>query len=288
MIPADFDYIAAKSLDEALSLLAKHKDDAKLLAGGHSLLPAMKLRLAQPKLLIDLGKIKDLSYIKEDGGQVRIGAMTTHFQIETSDLLRRACPLFPETASNLGDMQVRNKGTIGGSLAHADPAADWPAAVLAVGAEIVVAGQKAERTIKADQFFVDLLTTALQLGEVLKEIRFAAPKGRVGQAYLKVRHPASGFAVVGVAVNLALDSSGKCESAGIGVTGVSPKAYRATGVEKAIQGKQLDAKTLAAAAEHAADGVAANSDLFASGEYRKHLAQVYTRRALETAASRAK
>jgi carbon-monoxide dehydrogenase medium subunit len=288
MIPADFDYIAAKSLDEALSLLAKHKDDAKLLDGGHSLLPAMKLRLAQPKVLIDLGKIKDLSYIKEEGGQLRIGAMTTHFQIETSDVLRRACPLFPETATHLGDMQVRNKGTIGGSLAHADPAADWPAAVLAVGAEIVVAGQKAERTIKADQFFVDLLTTALQPGEVLKEIRFAAPKGRVGQAYLKVRHPASGFAVVGVAVNLALDGSGKCQSAGIGVTGVSPKAYRATGVEKAVQGKQLDAKTLAAAAEHAADGVAANSDLFASGEYRKHLAQVYTRRALETAASRAK
>ena len=288
MIPADFDYVAAKTLDEALSLLAKHKDDAKLLAGGHSLLPAMKLRLTQPKVLIDLGKIKDLSYIKEEGGQVRIGAMTTHFQIETSDLLRRACPLFPETASNLGDMQVRNKGTIGGSLAHADPAADWPAAVLAVGAEIVVAGQKAERTIKADQFFVDLLTTALQPGEVLKEIRFAAPKGRVGQAYLKVRHPASGFAVVGVAVSLALDNSGKCQSAGIGVTGVSPKAYRATGVEKAMQGKQLDAKTLAAAAEHAADGVPANSDLFASGDYRKHLAQVYTRRAMETAASRAK
>jgi carbon-monoxide dehydrogenase medium subunit len=288
MIPADFDYIAAKSLDEALSLLAKHKDDAKLLAGGHSLLPAMKLRLAQPKVLIDLGKIKDLSYIKEEGGQIRIGAMTTHFQIETSDLLRRACLLFPETASNVGDMQVRNKGTIGGSLAHSDPAADWPAAVLAVGAEIIVAGQKAERTIKADQFFVDLLTTALQPGEVLKEIRFAVPTGRVGQAYLKVRHPASGFAVVGVAVNLALDGSGKCQSAGVGVTGVSPKAYRATGVEKAVQGKQLDAKILAAAADHAADGVQANSDLFASGEYRKHLAEVYTRRALETAASRAK
>jgi aerobic carbon-monoxide dehydrogenase medium subunit len=288
MIPANFDYIAAKSLDEALSLLAKHKDDAKLLAGGHSLLPAMKLRLAQPKLLIDLGKIKDLSYVKEDGGQVRIGAMTTHFQIETSDLLRRACPLLPETATNLGDMQVRNKGTIGGSLAHSDPAADWPAAVLAVDAELVLANPKGERVIKAGDFFVDLLTTALQPGEVLKEIRFATAKGRVGQAYLKFRHPASGFAVVGIAANLTLDASGKCQSAGIGVTGVGVKAYRAGAAENALKGKSLDAKTLAAAAEHAADGVEASSDLFASGEYRKHLAQVYTRRALETAVSRAK
>src|SRR5215475_12257093 len=164
MIPASFDYIAAKSLDEAISLLAKHKDDAKVLAGGHSLLPAMKLRLMQPKVLIDLGKIKDLSYIKEEGGQVRIGAMTTHFQIETSDLLRNACPLLPETATNLGDMQVRNKGTIGGSLAHADPAADWPAAAIALGAEIIAVGPKGERTIKIDDFFVELFSTSLQPG----------------------------------------------------------------------------------------------------------------------------
>ncbi len=287
MIPANFDYIAAKSLDEALSLLAKHKDDAKLLAGGHSLLPAMKLRLAQPKVLIDLGKIKDLSYVKDDGGQVRIGAMTTHFQIETSDVLRRSCPLFLETASNLGDMQVRNKGTIGGSLAHADPAADWPAAVIAVNAEIVVVGEKGERAIKTDSFFVEMLTTALQPGEIIKEIRFTAPKGKAGQAYMKVRHPASGFAVVGIAVSLTVDG-GKCVSCGVGVTGVAPKAYRAGGVERALSGASLDPKTLANAAEHVADGVDANTDLFATGEYRKHLAQVYTRRALETAASRAR
>src|SRR6516162_7783765 len=153
MIPANFDYIAAKSLDEALTLLAKHKDDAKILAGGHSLLPAMKLRLAQPKVLIDLARIKDLSYISETGGQVRIGAMTTHFQLETSDLLHRICPLLPETASHVGDMQVRNKGTIGGSLAHSDPAADWPAAIIALSAEMVAAGGKGERVIKADDFF---------------------------------------------------------------------------------------------------------------------------------------
>ena len=289
MIPANFDYIAAKSLDEALSLLAQHKDDAKLLAGGHSLLPAMKLRLAQPKVLIDIGRIKDLAYIREDGGQIKIGATTTHFQVETSDLLRRACPLLPETATHLGDVQVRNKGTIGGSLAHSDPAADWPAAIIALSAEMVAAGGKGERVIKADDFFVDLLTTALQPNEVLKEIRFATPKGRVGQAYVKFRHPASGFAVVGVAVNLSLDAAGKCQSAGVGITGVAPKAYRAKGVESALKGNALDAKTLSAAAGHATDGVSdAITELFATGEYRKHLAQVYTRRALETAISRTK
>jgi aerobic carbon-monoxide dehydrogenase medium subunit len=287
MIPASFDYIAAKSLDDAISLLAKHPDDAKILAGGHSLLPAMKLRLMQPKVLIDLGRIKDLSYIKEEGGQIRIGAMTTHFQVETSDLLRRSCPLLPETASHLGDMQVRNKGTIGGSLAHSDPAADWPAAILALDAELVAKSAKGDRVIKAPDFFVEMLTTALEPGEVLREIRIPAGKGKVGQAYVKVRHPASGFAVVGVAVNLSVDG-GKCQSVGIGITGVSTKAYRAAKAEGALKGNALDAKTLAVAAAHASDGVDVNSDLYASADYRKQLAAVYTRRALEAAASRAK
>jgi aerobic carbon-monoxide dehydrogenase medium subunit len=287
MIPASFDYIAAKSLDEAISLLAKHKDDAKILAGGHSLLPAMKLRLMQPKVLIDLGRIRDLSYIKEEGGQLRIGAMTTHFQVEISDVLRRSCPLLPETASHLGDMQVRNKGTIGGSLAHSDPAADWPAAILALDAEMVAAGAKGDRVIKATDFFVEMLTTSLQPGEILREIRIPAGKGKPAQAYVKVRHPASGFAVVGVAVNLSVDG-GKCQSAAIGITGVSPKAYRASKVESALKGNALDAKTLSAACAHAAAGVDVNSDLYASAEYRKQLATVYTRRALETAISRGK
>jgi aerobic carbon-monoxide dehydrogenase medium subunit len=287
MIPASFDYIAAKNLDEAISLLAKHKDDAKILAGGHSLLPAMKLRLMQPKVLIDLGRIKDLSYIQEEGGQLRIGAMTTHFQIETSDVVRRACPLLTETATQLGDMQVRNKGTIGGSLAHSDPAADWPAAILALDVEIVAASAKGDRVIKATDFFVEILTTALDPGEILREIRIPVGKGKTAQAYVKVRHPASGFAVVGVAVNLSIDG-GKCQSAAIGITGVSPKAYRATKVENALKGNSLDAKTLAAAAAHAAHGIDVNSDLYASAEYRTQLATVYTRRALEIAATRAK
>lgn len=288
MIPTQFEYVSAKSLDDAVGLLAQHKDEAKLLAGGHSLLPAMKLRLMQPQVLIDLGRIKDLAYIREEGGQIRMGAMTTHYQIESSDLLQRLCPLLPETAINLGDVQVRNKGTLGGSLAHADPAADWPAAILALDAELIAKGPKGERSIRATDFFVDLLTTALQPGEILREIRINTPTGRVGQCYLKFRHPASGFAVVGVAVNLVLDSSGKCQSVGIGITGVAPKAYRARGVEDALKGQGLDGKTLIAATAHASDKVDANTDLFASGEYRRNLAQVYTRRALEAAASRAK
>jgi aerobic carbon-monoxide dehydrogenase medium subunit len=288
MIPTTFDYLTARTLDEAISLLGQHKENGKLLAGGHSLIPAMKLRLSEPQVLIDISRIKELSYIRQEGATIRIGATTTHYQIESSDLLRRVCPLLPEAASHLGDVQVRNKGTIGGSLAHADPAADWPASVIALDSEIVLAGAKGERTVKADKFFTELFTTAMQPGEILREIRFQAPTGRFGQAYKKFRHPASGFAVVGVAVSLTLDNAGRCAAASVGITGASPKAYRATGVENALKGAALEGKTLSAAAAHATDGVSTNTDLFASGDYRRHLAEVYTRRALETAASRAK
>jgi carbon-monoxide dehydrogenase medium subunit len=288
MIPAQFEYLAPGTLDEAVRLLAKHAEEAKILAGGHSLIPAMKLRLAQPQMLIDIGRISDLAYIREDGNQLRIGAMTTHYQIESSARLRQRCPLLPETAAHIGDVQVRNKGTIGGSLAHADPAADWPAAIIALGAEMVATGAAGERTISADDFFVDMLTTALKPGEILREIRINLPPGRVGQSYLKVRQPASGFAIVGVAVQLVRDSNGACTSAGIGITGVASVAYRARGVESALVGTALDEQAVRDAAAHATDGISANSDLFASAEYRRHLAQVYTRRAIETAAARAK
>jgi aerobic carbon-monoxide dehydrogenase medium subunit len=288
MIPAQFDYLTPKTLDEAVGLLAQHPDDAKILAGGHSLIPAMKLRLATPQVLIDIGRIKDLSYIREDGGQIRIGAMTTHYQMEASDRLREICPLLPECAAQIGDVQVRNKGTIGGSLAHSDPAADWPAAIIALGAELIAVGAAGERVIKADDFFVDMLTTALSAGEILREIRVIAPSGRCGQAYLKVPQPASGFAVVGVAVSLTRNQGGNCQSAGIGITGVASKAYRAIAVEKALTGGALDEQSIAAAASHAADGVSVNGDLYASDAYRGHLARVYTRRAIEAAATRAK
>src|SRR5712692_6132548 len=283
MIAAQFDYVRAKTLDEALSLLAQN-EDAKILAGGHSLIPAMKLRLAQPPLLIDLGRIKDLSYVREENGQIRIGAITTHYQIESSDLLKKICPLLPECAGHIGDVQVRNKGTIGGSLAHSDPAGDWPAAIIALNADLIATSKSGERTIKADDFFVDLLTTALEPGEILREIRINKSNGRTGQAYTKMHHPASGFAVVGVAANLTLDGTGSCQKASIGITGVSSKAYRATAVESALAGKNLDEQTIADAVSHASDGVDLNGDLFASADYRRHLAKVYTKRAIKAAA----
>jgi carbon-monoxide dehydrogenase medium subunit len=283
MIPAPFDYVAPATLNEAVGLLTQHQDDAKILAGGHSLIPAMKLRLAQPALLIDIGRIKDLAYIREDGRQIRIGAMTTHYRIESSARLKEICPLLPECAASIGDVQVRNKGTIGGSLAHADPSADWPAAILALDAEMIAISAQGERTIRAADFFVDMLTTALEPNEILREIRIAQPKGRTGQAYVKVAQPASGFAVVGIAVSLTRGDDGRCQSASVGIAGVAAKAYRAGGVEKALKGSTLDEQAIAAAAAHAADNVDANADLYASAEYRRHLAQVHTRRAIQQA-----
>lgn len=287
MIPTQFDYVVPATIDEALSLLAQHPDEAKILAGGHSLIPAMKLRLAMPQLLVDIGRIKDLAYIREEGAQIRIGAMATHYQMESSDMLKRLCPLLPECAAHIGDVQVRNKGTIGGSLAHADPAGDWPAAVIALRAELVAVSAKGERTIAVDDFFVDMLTTALEPNEILREIRINTPQGKFGHSYMKVAQPASGFAVVGIAASLTLDANGTCQQVSIGVTGVASKAYRASAVEKALSGLAPNDQTIANAAAHASDGIDANADLFASADYRRHLAQVYTRRAIAQAASRA-
>ena len=288
MIPAQFDYQAPASLEEAVSLLANDPDGAKVLAGGHSLIPAMKLRLAQPQLLVDIGRIKSLAYIRDEGDQILIGATTTHYQIESSDLLKRICPLLPGCAKSIGDVQVRNKGTIGGSLAHSDPAGDWPAAVLALNADLVLVGPTGERTVKAENFFVDLLTTDLQPGEILREVRIKKPSGRFGQAYQKVPHPASGFAVVGIAVHLDLNDDGSCKSAAIGVTGVGVKAYRARAVESALAGANLEDNTIATAVTHVCDGIDPNADLYASAEYRCHLAQVHARRAVQAAKANAK
>ena len=283
MIPAQFDYETPTTIAEAVALLAQRPDEAKILAGGHSLIPAMKLRLAQPQLLIDLGRIKDLAYIKVEGDQILIGAMTTHYQIESSSALKDICPLLTECAASIGDVQVRNKGTIGGSLAHSDPAADWPAAAIALRAEIVAVGSGGERVIKADDFFLDLLTTALEPDEIIREIRILRPKSGAGQAYQKVPHPASGFAVVGVAVVLSITGEDICKSASIGITGVAAKAYRAAAVESALTGKPLDEQTIATAASHAADAIDANSDLYSSDSYRVHLAKVHTARAIKRA-----
>ena len=282
MIPAQFDYVRAKTIDEALSLLGQ-SEDAKILAGGHSLIPAMKLRLAMPSMLVDIGRIKDLAYIREEGDQILIGAATTHYQIESSDLLKRICPLLPACAGHIGDMQVRNKGTIGGSAAHADPAGDWPAAIIAMDAELIATSKNGDRSIRADDFFVDLMTTALDAGEILREIRIRKSGPRTGQAYAKMAHPASGFAVVGVAANLSLGGDGNCEKASIGITGVSAKAFRPAGVESALKGAKLNDEKIAGASAQATDAIDVNGDLFASADYRKHLAEVYTRRAIAAA-----
>jgi aerobic carbon-monoxide dehydrogenase medium subunit len=280
MIPAAFDYARPATLDEALGLLAKHGEDAKLLAGGHSLIPAMKLRLTQPKVVVDIGRIGDLRSIGERDGKITIGALTTHHEIESSDLLGRSCPLLPEVAGKIGDVQVRNKGTIGGSCVHADPAADWPAAMLALDTEFEIAGPRGSRIVAAKDFFVDMLTSAVEPGEILKSIHVPVTAKTV--AYVRFTQKASGFAIAGVAA--VLDKARKL--AAVAVTGVAVKAYRATGVESSLGGSELSAGTIAAAAQKAADGVDPLSDIHASAEFRAHLARVYAKRALELAASR--
>jgi carbon-monoxide dehydrogenase medium subunit len=288
MIPQPFEYHVARSVNEAARLAAEFGGDGKILAGGHSLVPMMRLRLAVPKHIVDISRIPDLAYIREEGDKIQIGALTTHYRIESSELLKQKCPVFPETAREIGDVQVRNKGTIGGSLAHSDPAADWPAAILAADAEIHAVGLNGDRWISAADFFVDILTTALEPAEILTGIRVPVLPDHAGNAYVKLRHPASGFAVVGVAARVILNDQGSIEQTSVGITGVGPKAYRASGVESALRGRSPNAKSLEEASAHAAEGVEANSDLYASSEYRAHLARVYTRRALEKAAERAR
>ena len=248
----------------------------------------MKLRLAQPKHVVDIRRIGGLSGVRDEGGTIVIGALTTHYAIESNASLKQKCPILTEAGAMIGDPQVRNLGTMGGSLAHSDPAADWPAVVLALGAELKAVGPKGARTIKAADFFKDLLTTALGHDEILTEIRIPALPAHTGTAYAKHPHPASRFAVVGVAAVVTLDGAGKCTAAHVGVTGVGSMATRAKGTEAAVTGKTLDAATIQGAAAKAADGIEMSADLQGSVEYKRHLTQVYAKRALEAAASRAK
>jgi carbon-monoxide dehydrogenase medium subunit len=285
MYPAQFDYHTPGSIKEALDLLGQHKDDAKLLAGGHSLLPAMKFRLARPAHLVDLRKVPGLTGIREEGGMLVIGAMTTHYQVESSGAVKSKCPVLAATAALIGDPMVRNMGTIGGSLAHADPAADYPATIIALNAEMVVEGAKGRRTIKVDDFFKGLMTTAVGADEILTEVRVPALAANQSAAYMKFPHPASRFAVVGVAAVLTVDG-GKCSKASIGITGAGTRAVRAKGVEAAIAGKALDAASIEAAADKAPDGVDVQADLQGSVEYKKHLLKVFAKRAIEAAAKK--
>ena len=288
MIPHAFDYFAPDTLDDALALLAEHGEGAKLLAGGHSLLPAMKLRLAAPAALIDMRKIRELAYIRDDRDAVAIGALTTHTEVAKSKLLRQRAPLLAEAAAQIGDVQVRNCGTLGGAAAHADPGADYPAALLALEAEFVLTGRSGTRKVAAKDFFVDMLTTALRPLEILTEVHFSADRARTGSAYLKLAQPASGFALVGVAVRLEMAGAAKCRQARVGVTGVAPKAYRALAVEKSLAGQSLDSQRIGAAASKAAQRVEPLSDLHASARYRAAMAEVFTRRAVTLAFERAR
>lgn len=284
MIPGSFEYFAPTALDEALSLLQEHGDDAKVLAGGHSLIPTMKLRLAEPAVIIDIGCIGSLKGISESDGNLVIGALTTHHELESSDLVQQKVPLLAQTAAEIGDVQVRNKGTIGGSLAHADPAADWPATILALDAELQITGPNGERTVKATGFFQGLYETDLGDDEILTAIHVSIPDANTKGTYLKLHQVASGFALTGVAVVLT-KSGDTCQSVAVGITGVSDAPYRASGVESGLTGSALSAENIAAAADRAVDGITALEDIHASEAYRQNLAKVYTRRAIEAAAS---
>jgi carbon-monoxide dehydrogenase medium subunit len=287
MIPNKFEYFAPKSIDEALGLLAQHGDEAKLLSGGHSLIPVLKLRLSAPGVIVDIGRITEMKGIRRDGDRLLIGALSTHHEIATSNLASEVCPLLCRAASRIGDQQVRNRGTIGGSLTHADPAADWPAPVLALDAEMVVRGNGGERVIKATEFFVGMLTTAVRSDEILTQIRVPLPAQPLRSSYEKVAQSASGFAVIGVAVQLEVSDS-SIAGAAIGVTGLAPQAFRATSAEAELKGRPADPATLQAASEMAdAEATETMDDIHASGEYRRHLTRVYTRRALEAALSKA-
>ncbi|HEY8602448.1 MAG TPA: xanthine dehydrogenase family protein subunit M [Thermomicrobiales bacterium] len=288
MIPSEFDYVKAGSVQEALGLLQQHGDDAKVLAGGHSLVPMLKLRLANPAVLVDISGISELKGITSGGDKVTIGALTTHNDIEHSAELKNSFPILAEAATLIGDPMVRNRGTFGGSLAHADPAGDWPAVALALGAQMHITGPGGERTVAADDFFIDILTSDVQPGELLTAIDLPVSSGKVGMSYQKFSHPASGYAVVGVAATVTVDGSGNCASARVAVTGAGAKATRLTSVEDALVGKPLTEENVAAAAGTAGDGIDYLGDIYASEEYRAHLVKVFAKRAVLAAAGNIK
>jgi aerobic carbon-monoxide dehydrogenase medium subunit len=280
MIPLAFDYEVAESVDHAIDLLGQHGDEAKLLAGGHSLLPIMKLRLAAPAVLVDLGRVEELQYVRDEGDHIAIGAMTRHTDVEHGELLQEQCGLLSYTASLVGDPQVRHRGTIGGSISHGDAASDLPSALLALEGTFVIKGPGGERTVAAGDFFEDYLQTALAPDEVLTEIRVPKLGPNTGWSYKKFNRRAQDWAVVGVAA-VVEKSNGSISSASIGLTNMGSTPLRATATEGALSG--ADTSSVAEAASSAAEGTSPASDIAASAEYRRHLARVLTRRAVEEA-----
>jgi len=288
MFPASFGYVAARSVSEALELMAQHGEEGKLLAGGHSLIPAMKLRLSSPRTLIDLGTVPGLRGIKVDGGNLVIGALTVHADIAASDLVRKHLPGLADAASVIGDMQVRNCGTIGGSVAHADPGADFPVILTALNASLVVQSATGGRTIAVDDFFTDFFSTAMNPNEILTEIHVPLPPTGVGTAYVKLPHPASGYVVVSAGALIVRQGSGACATARIVIGGLGSTPVRAKATEVELQGKMLTAQIIATAAARAGDNTDPVEDGYASAEYKRHMATVCARKAIEQAVERAK
>ena len=287
MFPASFGYVAPRSLDEALQLLKQHGDDAKLLAGGHSLLPAMKLRLASPRTLIDLGTVPGLNGVRLEGDKLVIGALTVHADVASSDVVGKYFPGLVDAASVIGDVQVRNRGTIGGSVAHADPAADYPVMLTALNASFVLRSIGGNRTVPVDDFFTDYFTTAMAPGEILTEILLPLPPAHSGSAYHKLAHPASGYVVVSAGAMITRQQSGSCGAARIAIGGLGSGPIRAVASEKELHGKVLNPQSIAAAAAKAAEAADPDEDIYASAEYKRHMATVLGRRAIEAAVQRA-
>jgi len=287
MFPASFGYVAAHSVEDALDLMAKHGEDGKLLAGGHSLIPAMKLRLQSPRTLIDLGTVAGLRGIRLDNNELVIGALTVHGDIAASDLVRKHLPGLAEAASVIGDMQVRNRGTIGGSVAHADPGADFPVILTALNAAFVVQSKAGTRIISVDDFFTDFFTTAMSANEILTEIHVPLPGAASGSAYTKLPHPASGYVVVSAGALITRQASGTCTASRIAIGGLGSGPLRAIATEMELQGKPLTPQLITSAAAKAADESDPVDDPYASADYKKYVATVYARKAIETAVERA-
>ena len=287
MIPPAFEYLRPKTIPEAITLLQQHGEDAKILSGGQSLIPMMKLRIARPGYLIDINRISGLSYIKEEGGFLKIGGLTREAELEASPLIRSKYPILIDTAHVIADPQVRNLATVAGNLAHGDPANDHPATMLALGAQVVATGSGGERILPIEEFFLSLFSTALQPGEILTEIRIPVPATRSAGAYFKLERKVGDFATAAVAVQVTLDGNGSVQKVGIGLTNVGPTPIKAQQAEDFLRGQKLDEANILQAAQLAADAAQPSSDLRGPAEYKKGLVKELAKRALARAAERA-
>jgi len=287
MIPASFEYLRPNTIPEAIAMLQQHGDAAKILSGGQSLIPMMKLRLARPVILIDINRISGLSHIKEEGGYLKIGGLTREAELETSPLVRSKYPILADTSHVIADPQVRNLATVGGNLAHGDPANDHPATMLALGAQVVANGPKGERVIPIENFFLSLFTTALKADEILTEIRVPIPPTQSGGAYLKLERKVGDFATAAVAVQMTVDEQGACRKIGIALTNVGATPVKSKKAEDFLRGKKLDDAALAQAAQLAADEAEPSADLRGPVEYKKGLVKELAKRALLLARERA-